>query len=206
MSFNTIKRLEFSGAFLSEIVLPDADAAEGKNPALLTLRLTPQSTQLSGGKGKLAAGTNAKAKQIIASNFRFNVQGLEQACGRIMSVDAISVKRTPAGQAAGRETARIQSKGLGPIEYSLVRITLPEADAGPFYAWFDEMVIKGKTTTERAGLLEWLDLSLRNVMSSVQLGGLGIVRYKPDPIQSGTEQKVGLVAVDMYCETINLTL
>ncbi len=206
MNFNEVKRLEFSGALLSEIVLPEADAAEGKTQALLTLRLTPQSTRLAGGKGKLAGPTNAKAKQITAGNFRFNVQGLEKACGRIMSVDAISAKRALLSQSPGQDAFRQQSKVHGPLDCSLVRITLPESDAGAFYAWFDETVIKGKPNGERAGLLEWLDPTLKNVVASVQLGGLGIVRYEPDPIKSGTEQKVGLVEVDMYCETINLTL
>lgn len=206
MNFNEVKRLEFSGALLTEILLPESDAATGKTAALLTLRLTPQSTRLAGGKGKVSAATSTKAKQIIASNFRFNVQGLEKACSRIMSVDAVSAKRTLLSQSPGQDTFRQQSKVSGPLDCSLVRITLPEIEAGPFYAWFDETVIKGRSAAERAGLLEWLDPTLQNVLASVQLGGLGIVRYEPDPTKAGAEQKIGLVAVDMYCETINLTL
>ncbi|MCS6284960.1 MAG: hypothetical protein H8K08_05980 [Nitrospira sp.] len=204
-NFNEIKRLEFSGALLSEISLPEADAAVGKNQALLTLRLTPQSTRLTGGKGKLPGGANTKTKQIITSNFRFNVQGLEKACARITSVDPISAKRAMLAQNQVGDAFRQVAKAPGPLEYSLVRITLPESEAGAFYAWFDETVIKGKPNGERAGLLEWLDPTLKNVMASVQLGGLGIVRYEPDPSKSN-EQKIGLVEVDMYCETLNLTL
>ncbi len=203
INFNEVKRLEFFGAFMSEIVLPDADAAEGKSAALLTLRLTPQSTRLAGGKGKLT-GSNSKTRQIQAGNFRFNVQGLEKACGRIASVEPISVKRAMLVQNLGQD-GRVSTKAPGPLDCSLVRITLPEVDAGMFYAWLDEMVIKGKPNAERAGLLEWLDPTMKNVLASVQLGGLGIVRYEPDPSKAN-EQKVGMVAVDMYCETINLIL
>lgn len=203
MNFNELKRLEFSGALLSEIVLPDADAADGKSTALLTLRLTPQSTRLTGGKGKLA-GPSAKTKQILRSNFRFNVQGLEKSCGRIAGVEPITVKRAILAQPPGQE-GRVPTKVPGPLDCSLVRITLPESDAGAFYTWFDEMVIKGRPNAERAGLLEWLDPAMKTVLASAQLGGLGIVRYEPDPSKAN-EQKIGMVEVDMYCETITLTL
>lgn len=203
MNFNELKRLEFSGALLSEIVLPDADAADGKSTALLTLRLTPQSTRLTGGKGKLA-GPSAKAKQILRSNFRFNVQGLEKSCSRIVEVEPIAVKRALLAQNILQDT-RVLTKIPGPLDCSLVRIALPEVDAGAFYSWFDEMVIKGKPNAERAGLLEWLDPTMKNVLASAQLGGLGIVRYEPDPSKAN-EQKIGMVEVDMYCETITLTL
>lgn len=203
MNINEVKRLEFSGAFLSEIVLPDADPADGKNTALLTLRLTPQSTRLTGGKGKLA-GPSAKTKQILRSNFRFNVQGLEKSCGRIAGVEPITVKRAILAQPPGQE-GRVPTKVPGPLDCSLVRITLPESDAGAFYTWFDEMVIKGRPNAERAGLLEWLDPAMKTVLASAQLGGLGIVRYEPDPSKAN-EQKIGMVEVDMYCETITLTL
>lgn len=207
-NFNEVKRLEFFGALLTEIALPDADAQDSsKNAASLTLRLTPQSTRLAGGKGNLASASGAKAKQILSSNFRFNVQGLEKACGRIVSVESIVVKRAAVGTPAGPEKLRQQSAAAGALDCSKVTITLPEADAGPFYAWFDDMVIKGIPGTERAGLLEWLDQSMKTVVSSVQLGGLGIVRYEPDPTKAGTQEKLGgLVQVDMYCETMNMTL
>ena len=39
-------------------------------------------------------------------------------------------------------------------------------------------------------------------MGSLQLGGLGIVRYAPEPIDASSESKPRLVQVDMYCETM----
>jgi hypothetical protein len=201
-SGNQTKRLEFSGALLSELGFPGADA-ESIDQALLTLRLTPQSTRLVGGKGPILAGKTAPPKPIMANNFRFNVQGLEKSCNRIRTVNAVAVRRMPSGQAPGTEPSSQQSKGPGLLEYSLISITLPEADAGPFHAWFDKTVIKGDATAERAGLLEWLDPTLKTTLAALQLGGLGIVRYEPDPVKSN-EQQVGMVQVDMYCETINM--
>lgn len=203
-NMNEIKRLEFTNATLTEVALPPADAMEGKSAALLTLRITPQSTRLAGPSGKKVQGIfGIKQKSVISGNFRFNVQGLESACTRISKVQGITAKRAKAVETVGQP--RLRENILGILDCSLVSIFLPEADAGPFYAWFDETILKGKANGERGALLEWLDPTLKNVVASAQLGGLGILRYAPEPVKSGTE-RVGLVQIDLYCETINLIL
>lgn len=201
---NETKRLEFTSALLSEIVLPGADARDNRASVLMTLRLTPQSIRFSGGKGKSAGKAGLKTKPLLSSNFRFNVQGLEQACKRIVTVSPIVATRAIPGTAKEHEKFR-QPVTPGTLDCSAVRITLPEVDAGPFYAWFDDMALKGNPTAERAGLLEWLDPSLQKVIASVQLGNLGIVGYAPDPVTADSEEKLGgLVRIDLYCETMNV--
>lgn len=202
---NQLKRLEFTGAVLSEVLVSDCDAADNKQFASLTLRLVPQSTQLTGGKGKLSAPMGLKAKQAVNSNFRFNVQGLEQSSPGIMKVEGIGAQRALAGSSISQDKFR-QPLAPGALDCSLVRILLREADAGPFYAWFEDMVINNKPGAERAGLLEWLDPMMKTVLGSIQLGNLGIVRYQPAPTHNGNEQKLGMVEVDMYCETLKLSI
>lgn len=206
MNSNEIKRLEFTGAILSEVAFSEADGREARDAASVRLRLVPQSTRLTGGKGKSFAPFGMKSKQLSSANFRFNVQGLEPACKRIVSVSGVAARRAVAGVPVGQDKFR-QAAPAGVLDCSTVRILLSEMDAGPFYAWFDDMVIKGNPGAERGGLLEWLDPMLKNALVSVQLGGLGIVRYQPEPTKPGTLEKMGgLVAVDMYCETMNVVL
>jgi len=205
MNSNETKRLEFAGAMLSEVAFSEADSRGAKDVASVRLRLVPQSTRLTGGKGKSSAPLGMKSKQLLSANFRFNVQGLEQACTRVMSVSGIVARRTVAGATAGQDKFR-QPAPASVLDCSTVRILLPEVDASPFYAWFDDMVMKGNPNAERGGLLEWLDPTLKNVSASIQLGGLGITRYQPDPIRPGTSEKMGGVTIDMYCETMNVIL
>ncbi|MDO8357567.1 MAG: phage tail protein [Nitrospirota bacterium] len=203
INFTEVKRLEFFNAVLTEVALPAADASDGKKLAALTLRITPQTTRLAGSKGKKLSGIAAKSKRLLNSNFRFNVQGLEKACVRIGKVESIVAKRPVAGSAVGQD--RLKQSAPGVLDCSIVRLTLPEADAGPFYTWFDDTVVKGRPGGELAGLLEWLDPTLKVVLASVQLAGLGIVRYAPEPINVGAERP-GQVQVDMYCESFNITI
>ncbi len=204
-NFAEVKRLEFFNAVLTEVTLPAADAVDGKKAALLTLRITPQTTRLAGGAGKKLPALGSKSKGVLASNFRFNVQGLEQACKRITKVDQITAKRSAAGASVGQEKFR-QPSAAGPLDCSKVSITLPEADAGPFYQWFDDTVLKGRPDGERPALLEWLDPTLQTVLATVQLGSLGIVRYAPEKADAGAEARGPRVQIDMYCETIDLKL
>lgn len=201
-----VKRLEFFNATLTEVTLPAADAADGKKPALLTLRITPQTTRLAGGTGKKLSGLGLKSKSVLAGNFRFNVQNLEQACNRITKVSPISAKRALTGAPVGQEKFRQLPKAAGILDCSKVSITLPEADAGPFYKWFDDTVVKGRPDDERGGLLEWLDPTLKTALASVQLGGLGIVRYAPEKAGASVEARGPLVQIEMYCETMNIVL
>ena len=199
-NMNVIKRLEFAGGVISEITVPSADATNRTASSLL-LRITPQNTRLVGGTGK-STQSPLGTKQVLANNFRFNIQGLEQACKRISKVSPLVTRRFKLSAAGEQRVATIQGQ-LGPWDCAPVSIFLPESDAGPFFDWIYKSVITGGTVPEKAGLLEWMDASLMTVLVSVQLGGLGIVRYAPQPIKASVET-LALVQVDMYCETMHL--
>jgi hypothetical protein len=136
--------------------------------------------------------------------FRFNVQGLEKACARIVKVQGIGYKRKIAVEQLG-EMRRNQPLAAA-LDYTTVSLLLPEVDAAPFYQWFDEVAFKGKQGGERGGLLEWLDPALKGVLATVQLGGLGIVRYAPEPVKPSSSEAIPLVQIDMYCQALTVTV
>jgi hypothetical protein len=205
MNYHEVKRLEFTGGMLSEIGFSAFEAQAAKQPATVLLRLMPQSTRFAGGKGSgQKFALSPKSKPVLASNFRFNVQGFENACKRIVKVERLTAKRQVGPPGSGQEKFRTQQQS-GTLDCLPVSISLPEADAGPFYSWLDDTVVKGMQGKEFAALLEWLDPAGTNAQASLQLGGLGIVRYAPEPATSNHEGR-GLVRVDMYCETMNLNL
>ena len=67
------------------------------------------------------------------------MQGLEKACDGISKVDSIVARRSCRSTRPGQDKLKQSA-----LDCSIVRITLPEADAGPFYTWFDDSVVKGK--------------------------------------------------------------
>lgn len=203
-NFNVVKRLEFVNAALSEVILPKIDAAD-PNIVAITLRLTPQSTHLGGGSGKAPSMLSSKTKSLRVSQYRFNVQGLEAACGRIAKIESLTARRGTPSVPPGQDKFRQALPAGNVLDCGLVSITLPEPDAGPFYSWFDDMVLKGNPGAERGGLLEWLDPSGKPSLS-VQLGGLGIVRYAPLATKLDAGIKSPMVQLDMYCQTMSLLM
>jgi hypothetical protein len=204
--FNRIerKRLTFSNALISEIMLPICDASV-KTPPQMTIRLTPEATRLQGGSGKSTQAAIGAATKI-ASNFRLNIQGLESATPFVTKIEGLGVKRmTQAGVVGQMKYKQLQS---GPLDVQPVRILLPENQAAPYYSWFETFVIKGGGASgegERQGLLEWLTPDLTTVVASVQLQNLGIFSYAPEPYSSGIET-IAKVQVELYCERLSMSL
>jgi hypothetical protein len=197
--FNRIerKRLTFSNALISEIVLPNCDASAVKTAPQMTIRLTPEAIRLQGGSGKSTQAAIGAATKI-ASNFRLNIQGLESATPFVTKIEGLGVKRmTQAGVVGQMKYKQLQS---GPLDVQPVRILLPENQAAPYYSWFETFVIKGGGASgegERQGLLEWLTPDLTTVVASVQLQNLGIFSYAPEPYSS---------EVELYCERLSMSL
>ncbi len=201
------KRLEFSNAIISEVALPNCDAG-GKDPMLMTIRLTPEATRWSGGSGKSAQTASARLPtRVTTSAFRLNIQGLEAATPFVSKIEGLGVKRVTQAGAVGQRTPK-QLQGAA-LDAQPITLILPESRAALFYNWFESFVIKGSGATgagERPGLLEWLTPNLSTVVASVQLQNLGIVRYAPVPFVSGTSDKTSPIQVELYCEQMTFAL
>jgi hypothetical protein len=203
---NEVKRLEFTNAVIADVSLPACDAAS-QDPAYLTLRLTPDSTRLVGGNDKPTNATAGAATFRRSSNgaYRLNIQGLEPACARVSKIAALSAKRALLPTSSGDPRGTIPRQ-FAALDCSALRITLPEQDAGPFYAWFADFAVNGnnKSDMERAGRIEWLNPVDAKTIAIADLSNLGIVRFAPLSLNSGDQAP--RVQVDMYCESMKLAV
>jgi len=202
---NVLKRLQFSDALLTEIDLPACDATQN-NPAVLVLRLAPETTQWTGGTGKLQVFPLApRAGATLAGNFQLSIQGLEAACQAVALVSSLTAKRTVQSSPVGQ--ARFAQITNSPFDIATLSITLAESRAAPFFTWFNNFTLKGNIGpgAELPGVLQWFAADHRTVSATAQLVNLGVVRYAPEPFSSDTAT-IGRVQVDMYCEAISLTL
>ena len=92
------------------------------------------------------------------------------------------------------------------IEIPNLIFTIPEIDAGPFYQWHEDFVIKGNNgpDRERPGVLEWLTPAVvtgPTVLGSLQFFNLGIFKIAPEKLEAGADT-IRRVKVEMYCERI----
>lgn len=198
-------RLEFFNALISEVTIPACDASS-KDSGQLTLKLAPEYTRPVAGKGNVLPATLGGVKQQKAwlpANFRLQIQGLEAACTRINKIEALTIKQIISQNAIGE--LRDYQKEPASLEFPNLVITLPEAEAGPFFQWFDDFVVKGNAgdDKERAGFLELLSPDLKTVLLRVNFSHLGIFSFSPMK-QEANADSIARVKVEMYCEQITI--
>jgi hypothetical protein len=186
-NYKEIARRDFKDALITEIGMPKLDASS-KDPALMTVKFAPETTQRQKPSGETlkACGSGAAQKKWLAANFRFSVDGLD--CKKVNRVEGFTLTQT----AAQGEHPRLEVPDLV--------VTLPEADAESFFAWHEDFVINGNAV-ERDGTLEYLAPNLGQTLFTIQFENLGIFSLAPEKGQSNSDS-IRRVTAEMYCEAI----
>jgi hypothetical protein len=206
-------RLEFTNALITEVTIPACDAGQIstgvtgiKEAGALTLKLTPEFTRATNGRGSTIPSTFAgtKKKTWSPAHFRLQIQGLEEACARVMKVEPLTIRQKLAEHPVGE--LRDYQAVPASMEFSNLVITLPEPSAGPFYQWFDDFVLKGNAgdDRERPGFLELLSSDMRTVLLRVNFIHLGIFSFAPLSVDSAAGP-LASVKAEMYCEQMSIT-
>jgi len=205
LNYRERSRLEFFNALISEVTIPACDASS-KDSGQLTVKLAPEYTRPVRGKESVLPaplGGVRQQKAWLPANFRLQIQGLEAACTRINKIEALTIKQKIAENAIGE--VRDYQREPASLEFPNLVVTLPEIDAGPFFDWFDDFVVKGNAgdDKERAGFLELLSPDLKTVLLRVNFSHLGIFSFSPMKQETNAES-IKRVKVEMYCEQITI--
>jgi hypothetical protein len=196
-------RRKFVGALISEVTVPKLDAA-AKEPAYLTVKLSPEIVRDKKGSGAKAAVPVGQGEQklFMPSNFRLTIDGLD--CTRVSKIDALTVRQTAVTDDVGE--MRDSAKEPGKIEFPNLEITLAATSAESWSAWFADFVIAGNNgdDRERQGKIELLAPNRQTVLATITLLGLGIYRLDDDWTAAETADKVRRVQAGLYCEQMKL--
>jgi hypothetical protein len=193
-------RLQFNNALISEVSFPACDGAS-KETAYMTVKFSPEFTKPLKGSGAVMKGSMVKAQQKLwlPANFRLTIPGLD--CTKVSKIDAFTIKQSVKQDNIGemRDYQKVPSK----LEFPNLSIYVAESNAGTFYAWFEDMVIKGNAGEDREpdGTLELLSPNRQDVLLTVNFKHLGIFSFAPEKAEAGADQ-IRRVKVEMYCEQI----
>lgn len=198
-TFKEVGRRTFTNALISEIEFPACDG-NTRTPTAITVTIVPETLKLEGGSGKQISSAGGKGKSLVSSNYRLNIQGLEQATQRASKIEAFGFRQSIAVQPAGQSRVSQVVPG-GPAEFTNLAVAISDASAGPMYAWFDDFVVKGNSSAakERPGVLEFLSTDMKTPIAAVQLYGLGVFKISSDSSPANSE-KARLTKVEMYCQ------
>jgi len=187
---------------LTKVAFPALDRA-ANTPASLGIKIKPAQLSYQSGVGQIAVPIKGKLGAWLVSNFRININGLEQACAHVVRVESL-VWEQPVSQG---QIGALRSKlpAVGQIQTPNLILTLPQAQAVPFTQWFYQFVVQGQASesAERSGTLEFFATDLKTILFTLNFGHMGIFRMSPVP--QSQNSALPLVQVEMYCETMQLT-
>ena len=197
-NFKEVSRLEWYNAFITEIGFPACDASS-KDPATMTLKFAPEQTRMIAKPGA-TYGTPDKnsaaiQKKWLPANFRLQIAGLD--CSRVNKIEAMSANFRSAAGPSRLQSA--QQAGLQPQKISNLVLTLPEASAESFYAWYKAAVVQGNTAQgQKSGRLEYLSPDFKTLLFALTFPRLTILKWTPVRAAAGAET-VRNVQVEMAC-------
>jgi hypothetical protein len=184
-NMNVVARQEFTGT-LVKTTLSALDAA-GKDPATLTLTVSPERSRMTKGSGTVPADLMMRSgRGWPSSGFKLEIPDLD--CSRVRRIEPITVTTT-----------------RDKIEFSEIRVTLPESASDSWTAWLQSFVINGSNADsyEKNG-----DIILLSPgggggeIARIHLYNLGIASLERSG--GGTADPLRTIAVRLYCERMTL--
>jgi hypothetical protein len=188
-------RLDFTGAFITEVAFPGLDAASA-NPVAMTVTLLPATSSLHTATGILSASPSNQ-KQWLSRNFHLSLSGGPDG-SKVAKIDGFSV-RQPLFDQAPRQRFTLSKPVVSDLGF-----TFPQAQALTWTTWFNDFVIDNNGV-ELTGSLQLKNLTLQTVLAQVDFANLGIYRLDAvAPFPSPTEA-VRQLHASVYCETLSFT-
>lgn len=199
--YNERAKRTFSNAMISELTFPKLDAAD-KSAAYMNVTLAVEGMTFAPGDGKKVVSSYGFNSQKLwtACNFRFSIEGFDDACKRTAKVDSFTIKMNVLEYHAGGHRAPI--KMPSPIDFPNISFYIPEADADKFYAHVTKRIIKDKAEQPGPGNLHGYIETYDNELSPLfylEFFGAEIISVAPDKSDSTTEE-IKMVKIDLYTE------
>jgi len=203
-NFQEMTRINFKDSLITEVGLPGLDASS-KDAAKMSVKWHPETTRMERSYGTTAIkGTYDQKvqKAWLTSNFRINIDGLNDDCARVNKIEALVVKQKNIDNPIGQ--LRDYEQEPASVEFPNLILTLPESHADNFYKWFENFVIKGVSgdDQEKTGHLDYLSNDLTQTLFTLNFQHLGVFKITQDKMDSGSDS-IARVKVEMYCESMD---
>jgi phage tail-like protein len=203
--YNERARREFTNAMIKELSFPKLDAND-KNAAYMTVALAVEDIVFKKGEGaKLQQQQGMKAQKLwTACNFRFSLDGFEQACKRVTKIDAFTIKQQVLEYHSGG--FRAPTKTPSQIDFPNIVFYVPEADAQPFFQRFTQRAIKGEVrghAAQKAGMIQTFDQEKRPLFT-LEFFEADILNVAPEKSDAGSEE-IKLVKIELFTEKMKFS-
>jgi hypothetical protein len=194
---NAVERREFTRALITEVGFPALDGAS-KDAALLTVEVAPETVRFAPGKGKVQAPLT-KSKAWLASNFRFELDGIDTA--RVSRIDPFVLKQAVTESAGASRDPLVQP---GRIEVPNLTVTFSGPPPDDLITWHDDFLVRGNSgdDREKKGAIVFLAPDLKQELGRVELANVGIFELARSTDASGIKR----FTASLYVEEMRFVL
>lgn len=178
-----VARRQMDEMLLNTVEIPELDGSS-KDVQYVKLSMSPGRVKEETPDASPVATTGTKTKAWTTSAFRVSIDGL--ATNRISKVSPLTIGRNSKGE----------------LEYSNLKFTFSEVDVPTWKQWAQETAT-GKPV-EKSGQIQLLGPNMTDVLLTIQLDGLGLIRLAKEAAVSNTDT-VSRSSAELYVEKVTFT-
>ncbi len=183
-------RRTFVDALISEVQIPTLDGSS-KDAAFMTVKLVAEGMTYesveNGAKIESPPGMRQPNKLWHSANFRFVIDGMEDACRRVTKVEGFSIKQQILEYPSGNRRTPLRVPGR--LEYpQFLTIYMPRVDADPFFEAANARLLDYDAPAEGGitGYIEFMGPD-RSTLCTINMTGVDVVSAEPQKLEASAE-------------------
>lgn len=199
-------RREFSEALIKELSFPKLDPTD-KGPALVSITFAVEDLVFKAGSNRVLSQSPGTERQKVwtTNNFRFRLDGFDQACKRVAKIDAFTIKQNIVEHHVGGRQSPIKTPSQ--IDFPNLTFYVAEVDAQPFFDHFNKRAMISKREQApsggHTGMIEYLDQEM-GTLGTLEFFGAEIFNVAPANADASSEE-IKLVKIELYTEKMKFT-
>jgi phage tail-like protein len=182
-------RRTFADALISEVGIPALDGGS-KDAAFMTIKMVAEGMTYAsvenGARIESPPGLRQANKLWHAANFRFNIDGMEPSCKRVIKMDAFTIKQQILEYPSGNSRTPLRVPGR--LEFPNLTIYVPRVDADPFIEAANARLLDYDAPVE-GGLTASLEFTGpdRSTLCTIGMSGVDVVSAEPQKLEASAE-------------------
>jgi hypothetical protein len=178
-----VARRQMDDTLLNSVEIPELDGSS-KDVQYVKLSMSPGRVKEETPDANPVATAGTKTKAWTTSAFRVSIDGL--ATNRISKVSPLTIGRNSKGE----------------LEYSNLTFTFSDVDVPSWKQWAQETI--GGKPAEKSGQIQLLAPNMTDVLLTIQLEGLGLIRLAKE-VNGSTTDTISRSSAEVYVEKVTFS-
>ncbi len=179
-------RQEFKQALIKELQFPKLEGKQTE-PVYMTVTLVPELLEVVKGDLSPITSPGSGAQKLYAnSNFSFRIDGYEEVCRQVTSVEGFTIKQEVHDYFSGNRREPLRVPGI--VEYPNISFTLPESAAHAFVEQQTKSARAGRRPMPRLTGAIVLHTHTAAELCTVSLEGIDIASITPDKSDAASKE------------------